>query len=47
MVNDILSKIVVIIKLAFRKIIKKEALKVKDIISSNTSTKIIIEKKSA
>jgi hypothetical protein len=46
-VKDILSKIVVMIKLAFLKMMKNEEWKVNEIISNNTSTKIMIEKKSS
>lgn len=46
-VSDILIKMVVMIKLAFLKIVKKEKWYIKDMIRSSTSTKIIIEKKSA
>jgi hypothetical protein len=38
---------VVIIKLAFLKMVKKEKWKVNEMSSNNTSTKIIMEKKSA
>jgi hypothetical protein len=47
MVKDILSKIVVMIKLAFLKMMKKEEWNVNEIISNNTSTNIMIEKKSS
>jgi hypothetical protein len=45
-VKDILSKTVVMMKLAFLKIKKKEKWYIKETMSKNTSTKIMMVKKS-